>query len=59
MNNGVIMFAHNGQATYSNKTQIEIDYVQMAVANAINIKKYMDNNSVALVTDTNGKQQLS
>ena len=58
MNNGVIMFAHNGQATYSNKTQIEIDYVQMAVANAINIKKYMDNNSVALVTDTNGKQQL-
>ena len=58
MTNGVLMFALNGQAYDSDKNKTIIDYVSMAVANAKNIKKYMKNNSVALVTDQKGKQQL-
>jgi len=58
MTNGVLMFALNGQAFDSNKNKIDIDYVKMASANAKNIKKYMENNTVALVTDKKGKEQI-
>ena len=58
MTNGVLMFALNGQAFDSNKNKIDIDYVKMASANAKNIKKYMKNNTVALVTDKKGKEQI-
>tara|TARA_S200002703_G_scaffold61943_1_gene53834 strand:- start:1678 stop:2568 length:891 start_codon:yes stop_codon:yes gene_type:complete len=58
MTNGILMFALNGQAVDSDKNKINIDYVRMAIANAKNIKKYMKHNSVALVTDQKGKQQL-
>jgi len=58
MSNGIMMFANNGQATFSNKSTIEIDYVKMAMANAKNIMKHMTNNNVALVTDEQGKTLL-
>ena len=41
MTNGVLMFALNGQAYDSDRNKITIDYVDMAIANAKNIKKYM------------------
>ena len=59
MTNGVLMFALNGQAYDSDRNKTTIDYVKMAVANAKNIKKYMKNNAVALITDQQGKQQLT
>jgi|TARA_Y100000310_G_scaffold324182_1_gene385721 hypothetical protein len=58
MNNGIIMFALNGVAQKSNKDEIYIDYVKMAIANAILIKRYMKNNSVCLLTDKDGKNHL-
>jgi Na+-transporting NADH:ubiquinone oxidoreductase subunit NqrC len=59
MTNGVLMFALNGQAYDSDRNKIIIDYVKMAVANAKNIKQYMKNNAVALITDQQGKQQIT
>lgn len=58
MTNGILMFALNGQAVDSDRNKFNIDYVRMAIANAKNIKEYMKHNSVALVTDQKGKQQL-
>jgi len=59
MSNGVVMFGLNGTARIiSNKSNLYIDYVKMAVANAILIKKYMKNNSVCLLTDKKGKNHL-
>ncbi len=52
------MFALNGQATDKDNNKFTIDYVKMAIANAINIKKHMRNNAVALITDTKGKEHL-
>ena len=54
-----MMFAYNGQAHDFEKNKMNIDYIQMACANAKNIKKYMQNNNVALVTDQAGKDHLS
>tara|TARA_B100000242_G_scaffold280734_1_gene240371 strand:- start:37 stop:924 length:888 start_codon:yes stop_codon:yes gene_type:complete len=59
MNKGIMMFAYNGQAHDFEKNKMNIDYIQMACANAKNIKKYMQNNNVALVTDQAGKDHLS
>ena len=59
MTNGVLMFALNGQAYDSDRNKTTIDYVSMAVANAKNIKQYMKNNAVALITDQKGNQQLT
>tara|TARA_Y100001938_G_C8042486_1_gene406933 strand:+ start:378 stop:1265 length:888 start_codon:yes stop_codon:yes gene_type:complete len=59
MNKGIMMFAYNGQAHDFEKNKMNIDYIQMACANAKNIKKYMKNNNVALVTDQAGKDHLS
>ena len=59
MSNGVVMFGLNGTARIiSNKSNLYIDYIKMAVANAILIKKYMKNNSVCLLTDKKGKNHL-
>jgi len=58
MTNGIIMFALNGQAKDKDNNTFTVDYIKMAIANAINIKKYMQNNSVALITDTKGRQHL-
>ena len=58
MSNGIIMFALNGVAHRSNKEPLHIDYVKMAVANSILIKRHMKNNSVCLLTDKNGKKHL-
>ena len=53
------MFAYNGQAHDFDKNKLNIDYIKMACANAKNIKKYMQNNNVALITDEAGKDQIS
>ncbi len=53
------MFAYNGKAHDFDKNQLDIDYIQMACANAKNIKKYMENDNVALVTDQAGKDHVS
>ena len=53
------MFAYNGKAHDFDKNQLDIDYIQMACANAKNIKKYMQNDNVALVTDQAGKDHVS
>tara|TARA_S200002703_G_scaffold1165_1_gene1977 strand:- start:1586 stop:2473 length:888 start_codon:yes stop_codon:yes gene_type:complete len=58
MTNGIIMFALNGQALDKNNNKIKIDYVKMALANAVSIQRHMTNNKVALVTDRKGKQHL-
>lgn len=58
MTSGVVMFALNGQALDKENNKVYVDYVKMALANAINIKKYMVNNSVALITDKEGKDHL-
>ena len=47
MTSGVVMFALNGQALDKENNKVYVDYVKMALANAINIKKYMVNNSVS------------
>ena len=49
------MFAYNGEAHDAPGNSYKIDYVKMAVANAKNIKKNMQNNNVALITDKPGK----
>ena len=59
MNKGILMFAYNGKAHDFDKNQLDIDYIQMACANAKNIKKYMENDNVALVTDQAGKDHVS
>ena len=59
MTKGIVMFAYNGEAHDFDKNKMNIDYIQMACANAKNIKKYMKNNNVALVTDQAGKDPLS
>jgi len=59
MSNGIVMFGLNGTARKtSSKSNLYIDYVKMAVANAILIKKYMKNNSICLFTDKKGKSHL-
>jgi len=58
MTNGVLMFALNGQAFDSDKNKIKIDYVTMAIANAKNVKRFMKNNLVAVITDAKGKKQI-
>jgi len=58
MNKGIMMFAYNGKAHDFDKNKMDIDYIQMACANAKNIKKYMQNNNVALVTDQSGKDRV-
>ena len=58
MTKGILMFALNGQAKNSLAESVEVDYVKMAVANAKNITRYMQNNNVALVTDEAGKRYV-
>jgi len=58
MTKGVLMFALNGQAKNSLAESVTVDYVKMAVANAKNISRYMQNNNVALITDEAGKQYV-
>ena len=58
MANGIIMFALNGQALDKNNKKMQIDYVKMAMANAVNIQKHMAHNKIALVTDQKGKEHL-
>ena len=58
MTKGVLMFALNGQAKNSLAESVKVDYVKMAVANAKNISRYMQNNNVALITDEAGKQYV-
>ena len=58
MSNGILMFAFNSVAHTSDNSPVEIDYIKMAIANSILIKRHMKNNQVCLVTDSNGKKYL-
>lgn len=53
MSRGTLMYAFNNES---------IDYIKMAVCNALLLKKHMENNAVALVTDQHtynyGREQL-
>ena len=58
MTKGILMFAINGEAKDTKYNTVKIDYIAMATANAKNIKKYMHNNNVALITDQKGKKYI-
>ena len=58
MTKGILMFAINGEAKDTKYNTVKIDYITMATANAKNIKKYMHNNNVALITDQKGKKYI-